>query len=117
MGAPLAVADERTLRELDDVRQRLDDLDRQLLGILARRFEAGSEAVRLKAQLGMAMHMYAMENKGLFPAGSRFDNVVREDWIYYQTNGTANNRGTAVKKREDTHRMAEANRAFAHNRW
>ena len=29
----------------------------------------------------------------------------------------AANRGGAVKKREDTHRMAEANRAFAHYRW
>ncbi|MBL8905048.1 MAG: 30S ribosomal protein S7 [Rhizobiales bacterium] len=29
----------------------------------------------------------------------------------------ASNRGTAVKKREDTHRMAEANRAFSHYRW
>jgi small subunit ribosomal protein S7 len=29
----------------------------------------------------------------------------------------ANNQGTTVKKREDTHRMAEANRAFAHYRW
>ena len=29
----------------------------------------------------------------------------------------ANNRGAAVKKKEDTHRMAEANRAFAHYRW
>jgi len=28
-----------------------------------------------------------------------------------------NNRGAAVKKREDTHRMAEANRAFSHYRW
>ncbi len=28
-----------------------------------------------------------------------------------------NNRGAAVKKREDTHRMAEANKAFAHYRW
>lgn len=28
-----------------------------------------------------------------------------------------NNRGGAVKKREDTHRMAEANKAFAHYRW
>ena len=27
------------------------------------------------------------------------------------------NRGTAVKKREDTHRMAEANKAFSHYRW
>ena len=29
----------------------------------------------------------------------------------------SNNRGTAVKKREDTHKMAEANKAFAHYRW
>ena len=29
----------------------------------------------------------------------------------------ANNRGAAIKKKEDTHRMAEANRAFAHYRW
>jgi len=29
----------------------------------------------------------------------------------------AESRGTAVKKREDTHRMAEANKAFAHYRW
>jgi len=28
-----------------------------------------------------------------------------------------NNRGSAIKKREDTHRMAEANKAFAHYRW
>ena len=47
-------------------------------------------------QLGMAMHMYALENKGIFPAGSRFDNVVREDWIYYQTNATANQRGNGL---------------------
>ncbi|HIP87708.1 MAG TPA: 30S ribosomal protein S7, partial [Anaerolineales bacterium] len=29
----------------------------------------------------------------------------------------ANKTGAAIKKREDTHRMAEANRAFAHYRW
>jgi small subunit ribosomal protein S7 len=29
----------------------------------------------------------------------------------------ANNMGASVKKREDTHKMAEANRAFAHYRW
>jgi small subunit ribosomal protein S7 len=28
-----------------------------------------------------------------------------------------NNRGGAIKKKEDTHKMAEANRAFAHYRW
>jgi small subunit ribosomal protein S7 len=29
----------------------------------------------------------------------------------------ADNRGTAVKKKDDVHRMAEANKAFAHYRW
>jgi small subunit ribosomal protein S7 len=29
----------------------------------------------------------------------------------------AENRGAAVRKREDTHRMADANKAFAHYRW
>jgi small subunit ribosomal protein S7 len=29
----------------------------------------------------------------------------------------ANNRGATVKKKEDTHKMAEANKAFAHFRW
>ena len=31
--------------------------------------------------------------------------------------GSSIGRGGAIKKREDTHRMAEANRAFAHYRW
>lgn len=34
-----------------------------------------------------------------------------------ELNDAAQNRGNAVKKREDTHRMAEANKAFAHYRW
>jgi small subunit ribosomal protein S7 len=29
----------------------------------------------------------------------------------------SNNRGAAIKKKEDTHKMAEANKAFAHYRW
>jgi len=29
----------------------------------------------------------------------------------------ANNQGATIKKREDTHKMAEANKAFAHYRW
>ncbi|MCK8516755.1 30S ribosomal protein S7 [Methylonatrum kenyense] len=34
-----------------------------------------------------------------------------------EVSDAAENRGTAVKKREDTHRMAEANKAFSHYRW
>ena len=39
------------------------------------------------------------------------------DRLCNEFSDAAENRGSAVKKREDTHRMAEANRAFAHYRW
>ncbi|MBP0444976.1 30S ribosomal protein S7 [Roseomonas sp. SSH11] len=40
-----------------------------------------------------------------------------EDRLSAELMDAANNRGAAVKKREDTHRMAEANKAFSHYRW
>ena len=40
-----------------------------------------------------------------------------EERLAGEIQDAANNRGNAVKKREDTHRMAEANRAFSHYRW
>jgi small subunit ribosomal protein S7 len=40
-----------------------------------------------------------------------------EDRLSAELQDAANNRGSAVKKREDTHRMAEANKAFSHYRW
>jgi small subunit ribosomal protein S7 len=46
----------------------------------------------------------------------RSENTMR-DRLANELLDAANNRGGAVKKREDTHRMAEANRAFAHYRW
>ena len=40
-----------------------------------------------------------------------------EERLAAEFTDAANNRGSAIKKREDTHRMAEANKAFAHYRW
>jgi small subunit ribosomal protein S7 len=40
-----------------------------------------------------------------------------EDKLAGEILDASNNRGNAIKKREDTHRMAEANKAFAHYRW
>ncbi len=40
-----------------------------------------------------------------------------EDRLAAELQAAANQNGAAVKKREDTHRMAEANRAFSHFRW
>src|SRR6185295_4792763 len=49
-------------------------------------------------------------------ARSRSEKNMR-DRLAAELLDAANNRGAAVKKREDTHRMAEANKAFAHYRW
>ncbi|MEQ8435096.1 MAG: 30S ribosomal protein S7 [Oceanicaulis sp.] len=49
-------------------------------------------------------------------ARNRNENTMRERLAAELMDASAN-RGTAVKKREDTHKMAEANRAFAHYRW
>jgi small subunit ribosomal protein S7 len=38
-------------------------------------------------------------------------------WLSGELLDAANNRGAAVKRREDTHRMADANKAFSHYRW
>jgi len=47
---------------------------------------------------------------------ARNENTMRER-LAGELLDAANNRGSAVKKREDTHKMAEANRAFSHYRW
>ena len=49
-------------------------------------------------------------------ARSRSENTMVER-LSGELLDASNNRGGAVKKREDTHRMAEANRAFSHYRW
>jgi small subunit ribosomal protein S7 len=49
-------------------------------------------------------------------ARARSENTMMER-LANELMEAANNRGAAVKKKEDTHRMAEANRAFAHYRW
>ncbi len=49
-------------------------------------------------------------------ARSRNENTMRER-LAGEVMDASQGRGNAVKKREDTHRMAEANRAFSHYRW
>ena len=50
-------------------------------------------------------------------ARSRGDGKTMQEKLAMEFMDAANLRGGAVKKREDTHRMAEANKAFAHYRW
>jgi small subunit ribosomal protein S7 len=66
--------------------------------------------VRNERRLALAMRWiisYARSRKGR-PMHERLANELIE---------ASHNRGNAVKKKEDTHRMAEANKAFSHYRW
>nr|WP_302982090.1 30S ribosomal protein S7 [Plesiomonas shigelloides] len=58
--------------------------------------------------LGMRWLVEAARKRGEKSMAQRLANELSD---------AADNKGTAVKKREDVHRMAEANKAFAHYRW
>ena len=59
----------------------------------------------------------ALAIRWLITAARKRNETTMVDRLSGELMDAANNRGTAVKKREDTHKMAEANRAFAHYRW
>ena len=63
---------------------------------------------RRRTALAMRWIVDAARRRGEKSMGIRLANELME---------AADSRGTAVKKREDTHRMAEANKAFSHYRW
>ncbi|EAV42906.1 small subunit ribosomal protein S7 [Labrenzia sp. MBR-25] len=59
----------------------------------------------------------ALAIRWLITAARNRNETTMVDRLSGELLDAANNRGTAVKKREDTHRMADANRAFSHYRW
>ena len=59
----------------------------------------------------------ALGIRWLIKAARGRSEATMSDRLANELMDAANNRGTAVKKREDTHRMAEANKAFSHYRW
>ena len=59
----------------------------------------------------------ALAIRWLISAARNRNETTMVDRLSGELMDAANNRGNAVKKREDTHKMAEANRAFAHYRW
>jgi small subunit ribosomal protein S7 len=61
-----------------------------------------------RATLGLRWLVNYSRNRGEKTMEERLANEIMD---------AANNTGAAVKKREDTHKMAEANKAFAHYRW
>ena len=59
----------------------------------------------------------ALALRWLLDASRKRKNKSMSDKLFYEIMDASQNKGLAVKKKEDTHRMAESNKAFAHFRW
>jgi small subunit ribosomal protein S7 len=98
---------------LDTFRKALDNV-RPAVEVRSRRVGGATYQVpvevRTQRQTALAIRWIIGQ------ARSRSEKTMR-DRLAAEFLDAANNRGAAVKKREDTHRMAEANKAFAHYRW
>ncbi|HUN64473.1 MAG TPA: 30S ribosomal protein S7 [Bacteroidota bacterium] len=110
----LDIIEERTKRTgIDTFRKAVNNV-KPLLEIRARRVGGATyqipTEVRQERSLALAIRWlitYASERKE-----KSFSHKLASEFI-----AAANNEGNAIKKKEDTHKMAEANKAFAHFKW
>ena len=68
--------------------------------------------VEVKSKRGQALAL-----RWLMDATRKRKNKTMADKLYAEILDASQNKGSAIKKREDTHKMAESNKAFAHFRW
>jgi small subunit ribosomal protein S7 len=93
-------------RALDNVRPRIEVKSRRVGGATYQvPVEVRPERATSLAMRWLAEYARARDGKSM------------RDRLANEIIDAANERGEAVKKKEDTHRMAEANKAFAHYRW
>ena len=93
-------------RALDNVKPTLETKSRRVGGST---YQVPIEVSQHRRNsLGVRWMVNYAKDRGERTMAERFANEVMD---------ASNNRGTAVKKKEDVHRMADANKAFAHYRW
>jgi small subunit ribosomal protein S7 len=68
--------------------------------------------VEVKSKRGQALAL-----RWLMDATRKRKNKTMAEKLYAEILDASQNKGSAIKKREDTHKMAESNKAFAHFRW
>ena len=68
--------------------------------------------VEVKAKRGQALAL-----RWIMDATRKRKNKTMAEKLYAEILDASQNKGSAIKKREDTHKMAESNKAFAHFRW
>jgi small subunit ribosomal protein S7 len=123
-----SVAERIVYGALDRIAERSGNDDQYALELLSQALENIKPAVEVKSRrVGGATYQVPVEVRAtrretlamrwaIDAARSRSEKSMAHR-LAHELMDAAENRGAAVKKREDTHRMAEANRAFAHYRW
>jgi small subunit ribosomal protein S7 len=123
-----SVAERIVYGALDRISDRSGRDDQYALELLSQALENIKPAVEVKSRrVGGATYQVPVEVRStrretlamrwaIDAARSRSEKTMSLR-LAHELMDAAENRGSAVKKREDTHRMAEANRAFAHYRW
>jgi small subunit ribosomal protein S7 len=101
-GDPLKVFHEA----LDNVRPEIE--------VRSRRVGGATYQVPVEVRAGRGQ---ALAFRWLITASRARSEMTMTQRLAGELMDASNNRGAAIKKREDTHRMAEANRAFSHYRW
>ena len=105
---------EKTQKESMEVFEKAMENIKPALEVKSRRVGGANYQVpvEVKADRSQALALRCLINYSRLRGGhSMAENLANEIIDAY------NNTGASVKKREDTHRMAEANKAFAHYRW
>ena len=123
-----SVAESIVYGALERISERSGQDDQHALELLSQALENIKPAVEVKSRrVGGATYQVPVEVRStrretlamrwaIDAARSRSEKTMALR-LAHELMDAAENRGAAVKKREDTHRMAEANRAFAHYRW
>ena len=104
----------RTKEDPIEVFNRALDNVRPVVEVKSRRVGGATYQVPVEVR---ASRRTALAMRWLVDAARRRSEKSMGQRLAQELIDAAENRGTAVKKREDTHRMAEANKAFSHYRW
>ncbi len=123
-----SVAERIVYGALDRISERSGVQDAQALELLETALENVKPAVEVKSRrVGGATYQVPIEvrptrrqtlaMRWMIDAARKRSEKSMAHRLAHELLDASENRGTAVKKREDTHRMAEANKAFSHYRW
>ncbi len=123
-----SVAEQIVYKALDRIAERSGNDDQRALELFGQALDNIKPAVEVKSRrVGGATYQVPVEVRATrretlamrwaIDAARKRSEKSMSLRLAHELMEAAENRGTAVKKREDTHRMAEANRAFAHYRW